>query len=77
MSIQDAVTAPRFSGNSPHIDVVNRIPRYVTDELEAQGYSIRRWAQSYAFAWVHGIHLDKDSLTGGADPIADGMALCT
>jgi len=75
MSMQDAVTAPRFSGASPLIDVVNRIPRYVTDELEAQGYGVRRWAQSYAFAWVHGILLENGDMTGGADPAADGMAL--
>ena len=75
MSMQEAVTAPRFSGNSPLIDVVNRIPRFVTDELEAQGYSVRRWAQSYAFAWIHGIRIDEDNLTGGADPAADGMSL--
>lgn len=75
MSMQEAVTAPRFSGNSPLIDVVNRIPRFVTDELEAQGYSVRRWAQSYAFAWIHGIRIDEGNLTGGADPAADGMSL--
>jgi len=77
MSMQDAVSAPRFSGNSPLIDVVNRIPKFVTDELESQGYGIRRWAQSYAFGWIHGILVDKDCLIGGADPVSDGMALCT
>ena len=75
MSISDAVAAPRFSATSDAIDVCNRIPRFVTDELEHAGYSVARSHLSYAFAWVHAIHIEKGVVTGGADPGADGMAL--
>jgi gamma-glutamyltranspeptidase/glutathione hydrolase len=75
MSMSDAVAAPRFSGASPLIDVCNRIPRYITDELEDMGYPVTRWPVSYAFAWVHGIRIDDGKWSGGADPATDGMAL--
>ena len=63
------------SGTSTPIDVSNRIPRFVTRELEAMNYEIIRWAQSYAFGWVHGIRIDDGVWSGGADPATDGMAL--
>ena len=75
MSMSDAVIAPRFSGTSTPIDVSNRIPRFVTRELEAMNYEVIRWAQSYAFGWVHGIRIDDGIWSGGADPATDGMAL--
>ena len=75
MSMSDAVSAARFSATSNPIDVSNRIPRFVTRELEAQGYEVIRWAASYAFARVHGIRIDGGEWSGGADPAADGMAL--
>ena len=75
MSMSDAVIAPRFSGTSTPIDVSNRIPRFVTRELEAMNYEVIRWAQSYAFGWVHGIRIDDGMWSGGADPATDGMAL--
>jgi gamma-glutamyltranspeptidase/glutathione hydrolase len=75
MSIADAVAAPRFSATSDAIDVANRIPRYVTDELERVGYSIIRSHRSYDFALVHAIRIEEDTVTGGADPGADGVAL--
>ena len=75
MSMQDAVSVPRFSGNSPLIDVSNRIPRFITEELEKMGYPVCRWPQSYCFAWVHGILIKDDMPMGGADPATDGMAL--
>jgi gamma-glutamyltranspeptidase/glutathione hydrolase len=75
MSIAEAVAAPRFSATSDAIDVSNRIPTYVTRALEAQGYRIARSPLSYAFASVHGIRVDGDRWTGGADPGRDGMAL--
>lgn len=75
MSMSDAVSAPRFSATSDVIDVSNRIPRFVTDELETMGYKIARSHLSYAFAGVHGIKIDNGSWSGGADPGRDGMAL--
>ena len=75
MSMADAVSVPRFSATSDAIDVSNRIPRYVTDELAAEGYQIIRSHLSYAFAGVHGIRIDDGELSGGADPSHDGMAL--
>jgi gamma-glutamyltranspeptidase/glutathione hydrolase len=75
MSVSDAVAAPRFSATSDAIDVCNRIPRYVTRELEASGYSVVRSPLSYTFAWVHAIGIRGGVVSGGADPGADGMAL--
>jgi gamma-glutamyltranspeptidase/glutathione hydrolase len=75
MSMFEAVAAPRFTANSNTIDVSNRIPRFVTNELEAMGYPIARSHLSYAFAGVHGIRIKDGELEGGADPGRDGMAL--
>ena len=75
MPILDAVMAPRFSGTSNAIDVCNRIPRAVTQQLESEGYEVIRWPGSYAFALVHGIAVTHDGLRGAADPGGDGMAM--
>ena len=42
MPISDAIAAPRFSVTSNVIDVSNRIPRFLTDEVEAMGFECRR-----------------------------------
>ncbi|MBT3369548.1 MAG: gamma-glutamyltransferase [Rhodospirillaceae bacterium] len=78
MTMLEAVAAPRFTANSNTIDVSNRIPHFVTRELEARGYPIVRNPFSYVFAGVHGIRLPKDGKRqwdGGADPGRDGIAL--
>jgi gamma-glutamyltranspeptidase / glutathione hydrolase len=75
MSITEAVTAPRICATSDVIDVVNRIPRYVTREVEAMGYTVRRSYRSYHFAGVHAILIDGGRLSGAADPGRDGAAL--
>ena len=76
MTMSEAVSAPRVSATSDAIAVSNRVPRYVTDELAAAGYTIHRSPLSYAFAGVHGIAARADGrLSGGADPQRDGMAL--
>ncbi|NOX30693.1 MAG: gamma-glutamyltransferase, partial [Actinobacteria bacterium] len=75
MPMLEAVVAPRFSSTSNAIDVSNRIPRSVTDALNAEGYDIIRWPQSYAFGLVHGISVTDDGLSGAADPGGDGMAM--
>jgi gamma-glutamyltranspeptidase/glutathione hydrolase len=75
MSVSDAIAAPRFSANSDTIAVSNRIPHFVTDELEALGYPVARSYLSYAFAGVHAIRIDGGSWSGAADPGRDGMAL--
>jgi gamma-glutamyltranspeptidase/glutathione hydrolase len=76
MTLQEAVSAPRFSATSDLIDVSNRIPRFVTRQLEDKGYTIARSAISYAFAEVHAVGRDGNGgWVGGADPFADGMAL--
>jgi gamma-glutamyltranspeptidase/glutathione hydrolase len=72
MSMQEAVTAPRFSATSDAIDISNRIPRVVQRELEAMGYEVRRSALSYPFAAPHGITMWGGVLEGGADPQRDG-----
>ncbi|KAI9000135.1 putative gamma-glutamyltranspeptidase [Hyaloraphidium curvatum] len=77
MPIDRAIAAPRFIANSSLIDVSNRIPRYVTDELEAKGYGIVRNPRSYVFAAVHGVEIEADGKRGfgGADPGHDGSVL--
>jgi gamma-glutamyltranspeptidase/glutathione hydrolase len=75
MGIAEAVLAPRFSATSDAIDVANRIPRYVTDELAALGYRIVRSHLSYPFASVHAIRIADGRISGAADPNHDGMAL--
>ncbi|MBC8241992.1 MAG: gamma-glutamyltransferase, partial [Alphaproteobacteria bacterium] len=75
MSPLEAVSAPRFSATSDPIDVSNRIPRAVTDQLAGQGYEIIRSAHSYPFASVHAIGIADGHWRGGADPNRDGMAL--
>ena len=75
MTAGEAVAAPRFCTTSEVIDVVNRIPRYVTDELEARGYRVRRSYRGYHFAGVHAIGIVDGKWQGGADPGRDGMAL--
>ena len=76
MTMQEAVSAPRFSSTSNAIDVMNRIPRYTTDALEIDGYEVIRSPLSYGIAAVHGIHFTPDGrLEGGADPGQDGVAL--
>ncbi len=75
MSMSQAVAAPRFTANSNVIDVSNRIPKFVTRELEARGHQVARSYLSYAFAGVHGIRIEQGHWSGGADPGRDGMAL--
>lgn len=75
MSIVDAISAPRVMGVSDSIEVCNRVRQSVTRALQDDGYSVHRSYQSYAFAALHGIRIDRDVLTGAADPQRDGMAL--
>ena len=75
MSMVEAVSAPRFSATSDAIDIMNRIPGYVVEPLEAQGYEVIRSAMSFGIAAVHGIRIDDGRLTGWADPGHDGVAL--
>jgi gamma-glutamyltranspeptidase/glutathione hydrolase len=75
MDMQQAVSAPRFSATSNVIDVVNRIPAYITDEVASLGYEIRRSHLGFAFAMVHGIQINDGLMNGGADPAGDGMPL--
>ena len=75
MTMGEAVSAPRFSSTSNAIDVSNRIPRFVTRELEAQGYPVIRNPFGHTIGWVHGIRILPDRLDGAADPGRDGVAL--
>ncbi len=75
MSMQEAVSAPRFSATSNAIDLTNRIPRAVERELSARGYEMIRIAESYQFGWVHGIKVVAAGTEGGADPATDGMSM--
>jgi len=75
MSIVEAVSSPRFSATSDAIDITNRIPGYLVEPLERDGYEVIRSAMGYGIAAVHGIRIDEGYLTGGADPGHDGVAL--
>ena len=75
MSADQAVAAPRFSATSDIIEIVNRIPRYVQDELESDGYRFRRYPLGFHFAGVHAIRITENGCEGGADPGRDGMAM--
>src|SRR5918994_2033960 len=75
MSMAEAVAAPRFSATSSVIDVSNRIPRFVTRALEADGYRVVRSPHSFTFGYVHCIRCRDGRLDGGADPGRDGVAL--
>jgi gamma-glutamyltranspeptidase/glutathione hydrolase len=74
MTMQEAVSAPRFSATTDVIDLSNRIPRRVQRAVEAMGYQTRRSPLSYPFAAPHGITLWDGTLQGGADPQRDGYA---
>lgn len=74
MNLPEAVAAPRFSSTGNSIDVSNRIPRYVTRELEARGETVIRNPVGYTIGWVHGIRICGDRLEGAADPGRDGVA---
>jgi gamma-glutamyltranspeptidase / glutathione hydrolase len=75
MSMSDAIAAPRFCTTSNAIDVANRIPRFVTAELEEMGYEVVRSHLSYQFSGVHGVKIENGAWSGAADPGRDGMAL--
>ncbi len=74
MSMQEAVSAPRFSATTDVIDLSNRIPHAVERDLQAMGYATRRSPMSFPFAAPHGITLWDGMLEGGADPQRDGLA---
>jgi gamma-glutamyltranspeptidase/glutathione hydrolase len=75
MTMQEAVSAPRFSSTSSAIDVSNRIPRRVLKPLEEQGYEVIRNPFGYTIAWVHAVRRTEKGLEGAADPGRDGVAL--
>jgi len=75
MSMLEAVSAPRFSSTSNLIDVMNRIPSFVTNHLEGLGYQVARSALTFGIGAVHGIRIIDGVMDGGADPGHDGVAL--
>jgi gamma-glutamyltranspeptidase/glutathione hydrolase len=75
MSVTEAIDAPRFSSTSDAIDLSFRIPGYVAEALEDEGYRVLRQPYSYAFSRVHAVHARDGKVSGAADPYAGGMAL--
>jgi gamma-glutamyltranspeptidase/glutathione hydrolase len=74
MTMQEAVSAPRFSSTSNAIDICNRVPRAVARQLEQRGYEVIRNPYNYTIGWVHAVRLSDGRLQGGADPGRDGVA---
>lgn len=75
MSAIEAISAPRFCATSDTIWLTNRILRSAERDLIGRGYPVRRSAQTYYFAGVHGIRIVDGTCDGAADPGRDGMAL--
>ncbi|MGK0169184.1 MAG: gamma-glutamyltranspeptidase/glutathione hydrolase [Gammaproteobacteria bacterium] len=75
MPMDRAVSVPRFSSTSNIIDITNRIPDYTVEPLRNEGYEVVRSALTFHIAAVHGIRIDDGTLSGGADPGHDGVAL--
>ena len=75
MPVVEAVSAPRFSATSNAIDITNRIPAYLVEPLQRQGYEVIRAPSSFGIAAVHAIEQTPDGIRGGADPGHDGVAL--
>jgi gamma-glutamyltranspeptidase/glutathione hydrolase len=75
MSAIEAISAPRFCATSDTIWLTNRILRSAERDLIGRGYPVRRSAQTYYFAGVHGIRIVNGTCDGAADPGRDGMAL--
>jgi gamma-glutamyltranspeptidase/glutathione hydrolase len=82
MDIQAAIEAPRINSNHPHssfdnhesvpgqLDVENRVPAHVLDELRARGHVLRvigPFAMSTGVVAV-GVNPKTGTLRGGADP---------
>ena len=65
MSMQEAVSAPRFSATSDVIDISNRIPRATQSALEAMGYEVKRSPLTFPFAAPHGISFWDGELDQG------------
>jgi gamma-glutamyltranspeptidase/glutathione hydrolase len=75
MTMEAAVSAPRFSSTSNAIDITSRIPGYVVEPLQRDGYEVIRSALTFGIAAVHGIRIVDGVMDGGADPGHDGVAL--
>src|SRR3546814_14942065 len=75
MTMQEAVSAPRVSWSGGELLLSNRIERRIERELAARGWNVRRVAQSFAFAGVHGLKRNDKTWHGGADTPRDGMCL--
>ena len=75
MNAEQAVCAPRFAAVSDTLEVSNRILHATERALCDQGYTVKRHAQSYTFAWVHAIRIVDSVPDGGADPATGGLAI--
>ena len=75
MAAEAAVYAPRFAAVSDTIELSNRILRACERSLAAEGYRIKRHAESYTFAWVHAIRITDAGMDGGADPATGGLVV--
>lgn len=73
MTAEASVYAPRFAAVSDTIEISNRILRSCERSLAAEGYKIKRHAESYTFAWVHAIRITAGGMDGGADPATGGL----
>jgi gamma-glutamyltranspeptidase/glutathione hydrolase len=73
MTMTEAVSATRVYATSDAIDVFNRLPMAVQEELEGAGHEVNRSPYSFGAACVYCIRRSGGELDGGADPGEDGV----
>ena len=77
MTMTEATSAPRIAVTKNQIiEVSNRIPRFVSDEIKTMEYGLLRIHLSYTSAGMHGVKATVSSGEGGAGPGRNDVALC-
>ncbi|HSW35685.1 MAG TPA: gamma-glutamyltransferase [Candidatus Limnocylindrales bacterium] len=76
MGIQAAINAPRIHNEGQEIQMEDRIPEEVREELKAMGHEISvRGSFDPHFGGAHAILVVDGMMRGGADPRRDGVAI--
>lgn len=73
MNIQSAVELPNFVNRNGSTEIENGTPlATLKPELEKLGHQVH---VRDMVSGLHGIHITKDGIEGGADPRREGMAV--